>query len=113
MEIKYGSIVKMRKKACKTCFTLVYNVPCEVDASLANYLTSLGTPKYDLNTVKLFRIKTADNYALKTRLKSTVINLSLPKELQNTNIENNTKKLEFEEGLIKWLESKLQIKIVR
>lgn len=113
MEIKYGNIVKMRQKTCKSCFTLIYHIPCEVDASLANYLTNFGTPKYDLNKVKLFRIMTADNYTLKTRLKSTVINLSLPKELQNTNIQNNTRKQEFEEGLTKWLENKMQIKIVR
>lgn len=113
MELKYGDVVKMRRKSCRKCFTLVYHVSCKVDGSLADYLISLGSPKFDLNTVKLFRIETEDQYAVKTRLGRNDIQLALPKELENTNIENNTRKLEFEEGLVKWLESKLNVTIVK
>lgn len=113
MEIKYGSIIRTQQKACKTCFTLTYYIPCEVESNLASYLVSFGSPKFDLNTVKLFKIETEDDYIIKTRLGSTLINLSFPKNLEGTNIVNNFRKIEFEAGIIKWLENKLDIKIIK
>lgn len=113
MEIKYGDIVRTRRKSCRTCLTLIYQVPCEVDASLATHLSRLGSLKFDLNVVKLFRIDVANNYSVKTKLGSTLISLALPKHLGDTDIQNNQNKLMFEDGLIAWLEARLEIDIVK
>jgi len=112
VEVKYADIVSVRRKICKTCFTLIYHFPCEVDANIAGHLSDFGPSKYgDLNKIKLLRISTKDGYNIKSRVGDTSVKFMLPKELQNTDISDNDRKKSFENGLVSWLESKLDIKI--
>jgi hypothetical protein len=109
MIIKFTDIVKVSMKKCKTCFTLRYLIPCELEKDIVKYLANFDQPKFDLDTVSLLDIETSDDYKIKGRLGSVYIKFGIPKEFKNK-LEQSRKK-EFEDSLAEWLGSKLQITI--
>ena len=112
MIIKFSNIVKTTKKACGKTTTLVYTVPCELDKSVAGFMSSFGNPKFDLDTIKFLQIESTDDYTIKGRLDKTSISLSVPKKSKNISIFG-IKQAEFENNIIKWLEHRLKISINR
>lgn len=112
MNIKFYDIVKIIRTSCHTCLTFKYEIPCEIDKNIVDFMKSFGTPMYDINTVNLLKIKTEDNYIIEGRLKRTIIKFGIPNMLKNTNINSNYRKLEFEANLGSWLSDKFEIPII-
>lgn len=111
MKIKFTDIVKITPKACTSCFILLYMVPCEIKEDIVPYMSSFGNSKFDLKTISLLQIESPDNYTIKGRLNNNYIKFSLPMKFKNTDLKES-RKLEFENNLIKWLESRLDTSIV-
>jgi hypothetical protein len=109
MRVKFASIVKTTRKTCGNNITVIYTVPCELDKSIAGFMTSLGSPKFDLNTIKFLHIESGD-YTIKGKLDKTNINLSVPKKSKNIGIFG-TKQKELENNIARWLEHRLGISI--
>lgn len=112
MKIKFANIVRVTRKTCGKTITLIYTVPCELDKCIAGFMSSFGKSKFDLDTVKFLHIESIDNYTIKGRLDKTSINFSVPKKSNNVGIFG-TKQAEFENNIIKWLEHRLKISIIK
>lgn len=111
MAIKFNDIVKNYRSSCDKCISIIYEMPCYVDKDISKYLTSFGTPLYDLNVNNLLKIASEDNYTIEAKLNKIYIKFGMPKELEYTNWDDTTRKLEFEKLLITWIEDKLQISV--
>lgn len=112
-ELKYSDVIKVKRKSCNTCLTLIYSFPCEIDKSITGYMTAFGKSKYDLNTISLIQIEGDDAYAIRGKLKQTALSFSIPKRFEDQNLNEKTRRPEFERCLIKWIENKLNIKILK
>lgn len=112
MKIKFSDIIKITKKTCSKNITLIYSVPCELDKSLARFMSNFGKPKFDLDTIKFIHIASADDYIIRGRLERTSINFSVPKASKNIGMLG-AKKTQFENNVIKWLENRLKVSIIR
>lgn len=75
-------------------------------------MKSFGSPKFNLSTTNLIKIE-GDGYTVECRLKRTEIKFSIPKHLEGKDLQKESRKPEFEENLRQWIESKLQMKIVK
>jgi len=113
VKIKYSDVVKMSRKSCKTCLTLIYTMPCEVDRALVGYMSPFGESKFDLKVVSLLHIESDDNYTIRSKIGRMAVSLSIPKRFEKFDLDLKTRKPEFEQCLVKWLENKLDISIVR
>lgn len=112
MKIKFKDIIRITKKPCGKTITLIYTIPCELDKSIAGFMSNFGRPKFDLDTVKFLHIASVDDYTIKGRLEKTSINFSIPKESKYIGIFG-TRQAEFESNIIKWIEHRLKISIVK
>jgi len=112
MKIKFTDIIKVTRKACGKYITFVYSVPCELDKSIANLMSNFGKPKFDLNTIKFLHIESTDDYIIKGRLNKTSISITIAKKSKNIGTLN-TRKTEFENNIIKWIENRLGISIIK
>lgn len=106
----YHEIITTRNLTCKKCLSIVYTIPTETTKTLAKYMDTFGEPLYPLNQTNLLKIKSKDQYEIETRLGSTSIKLKLPKKFEGVDL-SKTRKPEFEEALVRWLEKTLKIKI--
>ena len=110
MRVKFSDIVKNYIKECEQCFQYIYSIPVDVDKSIAQFMIPFGEPKYDLDTLSLLQIESSDGYKIKGRLTNNYLYFSLPKEFKNKDLDD-TRKLEFEKCLSKWIEHKLPVEI--
>jgi len=112
MIIKFADIIKVTKKACGKYITFVYSIPSELDKNIVNFMANFGKSKFDLNTIKFIHIESADDFIIKGRLEKTSISITIAKTSKHIgNI--NIRKIEFENNIIKWLEQKLGISIIK
>lgn len=103
--------VKIERSSCKHCLSLIYTLPCRVDRDLPVHLKNFGDPKYPLKSVKLLRIDSKDGYKIQSKLDKNTIKFAIPKELENTNIKETSRQLEFDRALAQWIQDKLNITI--
>ena len=108
--IKFSDIVKHHIKECDKCFQFLYSIPVDIDKGIVHFWTSFGEPKFDLDVLSLVQIESGDGYKIKGRLTNNYLYFSLPKELKDANLDD-TRKLEFEKCLAKWIEHKLPVEI--
>ena len=108
--VKFSEVVKIKRVACKKCFTLIYTLPCQVDRDLPKYLSSFGKLVYPLKSVTLVKIDSDDGYTIQSKLKKNIIKFLIPKHLESKGVEK-TRKPEFEKNLVKWMQNKLDIEI--
>jgi len=90
---------------------MLYGLPCQIDADIANFLKSFGGPIYPLQSVSLLKIDSTDGFHIEGRLGAKVIKFGMPKKYENSDLAKLKRKIEFELQLKKWLEKKLNIKI--
>jgi hypothetical protein len=76
-------------------------------------MDAFGKILYPLNKTNLVKIKSVDKYEIESKLKSTVIKFKLPKKFEGKDLGKVSRKAEFEENLIKWVEKTVSIKIFR
>ena len=103
MTIKLYDIIKIRRSSCTKCTALVYTLPCVVDKILAKYLTNFGEPLYNLDIADYLIIQNKERYSIEAQLGKNKIKFGMPKELENTDWNKTTKKIEFEQALREWL----------
>jgi len=77
-----------------------------------DYFVDFGKPKYPLKSLKLLRIDSKDGYKIESKLGKNVIKFAIPKHLENSNLDADSRKKQFEEALIAWMTNKLDIEIV-
>lgn len=60
--MKLSEMIEVAQGECPICLSYTYKLPCNIDLELCNYLRRFGNPKYDLNTVSLFKVEMDDWY---------------------------------------------------
>lgn len=108
--MKFKDLVKITLKPCKTCFTLIYTFPCEIDKQFVTYMKSFGKSKYDLKKTGLVDI-VKDGYTIRTRLGRYAVGFSMPKKFEKLDYNSLSRKPEFDKNLAEWLGKKLNKKI--
>jgi len=112
--IKFSELIKTKISGCAKCFSVLYVLPCQLDKDIAKYFKkSFGDPVYPLKSVSFVRINTHDGFHIEGRIRAKVIKFVMPKKYEKYNINKISKKIEFEDCLLKWLEVKLNIKIAK
>lgn len=91
---------------------LLYKLPCRVDREIVGHFKAFGKPLYPLGSVKLLRIDSTDGYKIESKLGKNTIKFAIPKELESTDLNQNTRKLEFEAQLAQWISDTLDIPII-
>lgn len=107
----FKDIVVYKFSSCKKCLSIIYSTPCELDKKFVGYMKGFGETLYPLDKTKLIKIKTSDDYEIESKLGITTIKFKIPKKFEGKNLDEVSRKREFEEGLIAWLENTLEIKI--
>ncbi|KKL57927.1 hypothetical protein LCGC14_2230510 [marine sediment metagenome] len=110
--IKFADLIKIKFSGCTRCFSILYALPCQIDRNIVGYFVSFGKPTYPLKIVNLLRIDADGGYHIEGRLNAKVIKFIMPKEFENSDLRKAARKIEFEEGLAKWMSDKLKIDIV-
>lgn len=110
---RFDDIITLKYSTCKKCLAIIYSVPCEINKVFPKYFDSFGNVLYPLSQTNLVKIKTPDKYEIETRLGSTFIKFKLPENLKSNNLDQKSRKIEFEECLTKWIEKTVKIKIVK
>ena len=113
MDIKFTDIIHLTRSSCKKCVSIIYEVPCPIDAKLPEHLTNFGEPVYDINKGNYLKIATNDGHTVEAKLGRGYIKFGMPKHLENTDLNITTRKLEFEKSIISWIEDLLKINIIR
>jgi len=109
--MKFSEVVKTERTSCKVCFSILYTLPCQVDRDIPGYLKGFGEPLYPLKSVKLLRIDGKDGYKIESKVGKNLIKFAIPKTLENSNLNENERKIEFEKCLADWMTNKLDITI--
>lgn len=110
--VKFSEVVKVERTNCPTCVDLQYTLPCRIDKDIVNYMTSFGTPAYPLGSVRLLKIESTDGFRIEGKLEKNIIKFAMPKELDKTDLQKNSRRLEFDKKLAEWMTKKLDISIV-
>jgi len=108
---KFSEAVQTKTSGCAKCFSMIYTLPCILDKEVAKFLTSFGSPKYPLATVKLIRIDAADGFHIEGRIGTKTIKFVMPKKYEKVPIKTIEEKNRFEQCLANWMTQKLNITI--
>lgn len=110
--LKFLDTVIVKRGACKSCYSFIYRLPCTVDKTIIEFMTSFGKPLYPLKTVKLLKIFADDGFRIEGRVGQRIIKFYLPKSVKGTNIKNNERKIEFENNLADWISDRINILVL-
>ena len=108
--VKFIDVVKQKKQSCAKCHSVTYTLPCYIDKGLVSYLTSFGSPLYDVVSTKLLRIDTDDWFQIDGTLATKTIKFVIPKALEGKP-EAILKQQVFEAALCSWMSKVLNIQI--
>jgi len=108
--MKFNDIIKITQNECVACISLMYELPCQIDEDIYEYLKDFGRLLYSFKSIRLLHIRSSDSFEIEGKLGNNKIKFVIPKKFQNQKISED-KKLYFETLLSKWITKKLNMEV--
>ena len=108
--IKFNEVVSIKRNTCKTCFSLIYKLPCRLDDNFKKYFIDFGKSLF--SNGHFIKIISSAGFEIEGQIGKNQIKFIIPKELEK-GFTGHDKKDEFETALLRWMIDKLDILIER